>query len=125
MSRGYAIALIICALLAGGIIGWWCCSIKAERDMRQVALVQQIAVAGLCTNTLGLLDEGETATADRILFDRLESSIHFAQQMAEGDIKLEKTLPNIRDSLKRSAGYLEARDSRYAQMAANLVEKLQ
>jgi hypothetical protein len=125
MSRGYTTSLVFCALLAGGIIGWWRCSAKAEREMRQVVLVEQIAMAGLCTNTLGLLDEGKIATADRILFDLLESSIHFAQQMAEGNTPLPGTLPNIRESLKRSAGYLEERGSRYAPMANNLVEKQQ
>ena len=125
MSSKRLCAVVAISLLLGAVGGWWFQSVSVARDFKRLRFVHEIEVAGLCSAWLTATRDGDLAKADRLGLARLESAVETAYRLTGDDTTpLPEYLPNIRESMRRSAEYLATSDNRLAGWATELSDRL-
>lgn len=125
MKNVAILAAVVSALMLGAIVGWLAKGNAARDDVRELLLVHELEMAGLCSGALNEFDKGEADTSHRLLYQRLETAIQQAHRLIQSGTDLPSGMPNIKEAARRSASYLETANSQYATRAATIANDVQ
>ncbi len=113
--------IVVVGLVALALLG--SCSGR-ERGAQGGALGRAAQQAFLCTNTLMLLDKGDTAAAQRLLRTTLLDSVEQAGELTRSGVRPKVPMPNLADGMRRASDYLAHSDPQAAQTAAKVADSL-
>jgi len=122
MKVSRTLPLMIGILVVGVAIGWTLAKVRADRDIHDLALSEQLGTAALCVGSLRMIDEDRPTTLRTILYGQLETSIRDADRLLSEGARLRGAVPNLRHAARDSAEYLAAASSEVAGKAEQLAQ---
>lgn len=100
-----SVIVVLVALGAGAAGGWMMRGRAAERELRQVVLVDDVGQIGLAADALASLKANRAETVERLMFDRMRSAAHEAQEALAAGAHMPADLPtpNLVEGVRRAA----------------------
>ena len=92
-------------LVVGGAIGWCQGQRQTDAAILSTSLVHELEVAGLCADTLNVVRQGDGSKTVLLLENRLGASISQAQTRLSEGSRIPRTIPNLREAVRRAADY--------------------
>jgi len=107
--RSIAAIFVAAAFLVGSVFGWVFQRSRSERLNAAVVVVNEVGAAGLCADALQAIEDGKTATLQKLLEQRMTSAVNYATERVGDASPVGFPVPNLVEGLNRARRYAVAK----------------
>ena len=108
-KRSTVAVLVVPSFLIGSALSWWLQGTRSEKERGSLVVVHEVEVAGLCANALQAVEQGRTATVQKVLETRMASAVNYAAERVGNASPVGFPVPELVEGLNRARRYAAAK----------------